>query len=565
MNLQITLINMTLSTISSFNDLFGFLSVISQKFSEEEFIIYNNLQAQFCTKWENSIEEHKQVVQKLDQNVVDLETKLFNARRLLELENKLRKNAENERDELEKKIIAARDILYQQRDIHMETKKKLEFLTIAPKKVDKSMEAVAIIENKYGANGINSTGSFLYDLNLTQSEDDFLDERLSPKKLMTNNIFKVNSTSFTISKNDNRNINNLETKEEYHEKQLSYNTEPIYYDIKTPKMKSKNFIKHPTEMLVSPEIISSPILKREHHFVLKSFKKSETCANCNKKFRFGSVWKCKICQICSHQNCKTHLRVPCAPPMFNHCKNESMGYISEYVPKVAPFIPALIVHCVVEIESRGLNEVGIYRISGLEREVKALKEMFLKSQTISDLSSIDIHVLCGCVKDFLRSLKEPLIPQLSWKDFHRAIENIDDADESKFQMLKVIEDLPQANRDTLSFLVLHFQRISECEEVKMPLDNLAKIFGPTIVGFSSPESNQSTIFRELPIQFNIMKSLMSIPMEYWFQFVDVRCFSAEKTLSIHSKSRQTNPLYPLYASPLKGSIRRKKILYGKKL
>lgn len=36
-------------------------------------------------------------------------------------------------------------------------------------------------------------------------------------------------------------------------------------------------------------------------------------------------------------------------------------------------IPALIIHCVMEVEDRGLNEVGIYRVPGSERDVRALK------------------------------------------------------------------------------------------------------------------------------------------------------------------------------------------------
>ena len=32
----------------------------------------------------------------------------------------------------------------------------------------------------------------------------------------------------------------------------------------------------------------------------------------------------------------------------------------------------------------------------------------------------DIHVVCGCVKDFLRGLKEPLVTYALWKDFVNA-------------------------------------------------------------------------------------------------------------------------------------------------
>lgn len=47
--------------------------------------------------------------------------------------------------------------------------------------------------------------------------------------------------------------------------------------------------------------------------------------------------------------------------------------IGDYTPTTPPMIPALIIHCLKEIESRGLNELGLYRISGSERDVKCLK------------------------------------------------------------------------------------------------------------------------------------------------------------------------------------------------
>lgn len=43
----------------------------------------------------------------------------------------------------------------------------------------------------------------------------------------------------------------------------------------------------------------------------------------------------------------------------------------------SPMIPSLVVHCIREIESRGLSEVGIYRVPGSERDVKGLKVCFL--------------------------------------------------------------------------------------------------------------------------------------------------------------------------------------------
>ena len=46
------------------------------------------------------------------------------------------------------------------------------------------------------------------------------------------------------------------------------------------------------------------------------------------------------------------------------------------------------IHCVNEIEHRGLHETGIYRVPGSEREVKELKEKFMKNKGAPYLVSI---------------------------------------------------------------------------------------------------------------------------------------------------------------------------------
>jgi Rac GTPase-activating protein 1 len=69
---------------------------------------------------------------------------------------------------------------------------------------------------------------------------------------------------------------------------------------------------------------------------------------------------------------------------------------------------------------------------------------------------------------------------------------------------------------------MHFQRISECPEVKMPLTNFAKIFGPTIVGYSCAEPDQHMMFAETQIQFSVMFALLNIPTDYWNRFITLK-------------------------------------------
>lgn len=254
---------------------------------------------------------------------------------------------------------------------------------------------------------------------------------------------------------------------------------------------------------------------RAHFFCQKTMIKADICEPCGKRFKFGKIAaKCRDCRATVHLECKDKLPLPCVPATCTPTAKGQLGVISDYTPSVPPMIPALIVHCINEIEARGLKEVGIYRVSGSERDVKMLKEKFLRGRGAPNLSNIDIHVICGAVKDFLRSLREPLVTPSLVSDFFRCIEPSEESDQQA-RMYQVVADLPRPNRDTLAFMILHLQRISECPECKMPVDNLAKVFGPTIVGYSSANPDPQTMMTETIKQVAVMQLMMKTPSSYW--------------------------------------------------
>lgn len=155
----------------------------------------------------------------------------------------------------------------------------------------------------------------------------------------------------------------------------------------------------------------------------------------------------------------------------------------------------------------------------LDRQVKELKEKFFKGKGIPNLSNIDdIHVICGCLKDFLRTFKEPIVTFAYWKDFAKAAENNDKA-MGESEMYQALSQLPRANRDTLAFLMLHLIRVSQTPECKMTANNLSRVFGPTIVGHSKAEPEPMQLLNETKYQALVMDRLFEIPEEYWMNFI----------------------------------------------
>ena len=191
--------NSSLSTLATFDDLRRCVQVLTDGTAEEEFLKILQLQEKMQLECLARVQEAQRIQSELDaslQSMADLETKLFHARRLLEMESKARREAEHQRDQMEKKILAVADLLQHENNLKNETKDKLAFLHTLPRK-RKSLNTH--LEEKYG-NDINSTGSFLSDLSITQSEDDFLDVNRSRRTLYKNKTSVANNPTNPIRK-----------------------------------------------------------------------------------------------------------------------------------------------------------------------------------------------------------------------------------------------------------------------------------------------------------------------------------------------------------------------------
>uniref|UniRef100_A0AC11DZZ9 BCR activator of RhoGEF and GTPase n=1 Tax=Ovis aries TaxID=9940 RepID=A0AC11DZZ9_SHEEP len=153
-------------------------------------------------------------------------------------------------------------------------------------------------------------------------------------------------------------------------------------------------------------------------------------------------------------------------------------------------VPYIVRQCVEEIERRGMEEVGIYRVSGVATDIQALKAAFdVNNKDVSVMmSEMDVNAIAGTLKLYFRELPEPLFTDEFYPNFAEGIA-LSDPVAKESCMLSLLLSLPEANLLTFLFLLDHLKRVAEKETVnKMSLHNLATVFGPTLLRPSEKES-----------------------------------------------------------------------------
>ncbi|KAE8622086.1 hypothetical protein XENTR_v10005087 [Xenopus tropicalis] len=153
-------------------------------------------------------------------------------------------------------------------------------------------------------------------------------------------------------------------------------------------------------------------------------------------------------------------------------------------------VPYIVRQCIEEVEKRGIEEVGIYRISGVATDIQALKASFdaNSKDILMMLSDMDINAIAGTLKLYFRELPEPLLTDRLYLAFMEGIALSDPAAKENC-MMHLLRSLPDPNLMTFLFLLQHLKRVAEKEPInKMSLHNLATVFGPTLLRPSEVES-----------------------------------------------------------------------------
>nr|XP_020489395.1 rho GTPase-activating protein SYDE2 isoform X1 [Labrus bergylta] len=157
-------------------------------------------------------------------------------------------------------------------------------------------------------------------------------------------------------------------------------------------------------------------------------------------------------------------------------------------------VPLLISKCINEIEKRGCQVVGLYRLCGSAAVKKELREAFERDSEAVELCENtypDVNVITGVLKDYLRELPYPLITKPLYEAVLESMairplrigasgcEN-DQADSE--HTVSLLDNLPDVERMTLRRLLDHLKLVASYQEVnKMTCQNLAVCFGPVLL------------------------------------------------------------------------------------
>uniref|UniRef100_A0AAR2JTS1 Rac GTPase-activating protein 1 n=1 Tax=Pygocentrus nattereri TaxID=42514 RepID=A0AAR2JTS1_PYGNA len=477
-------------------------------------------------KWlrvEHELASCKEVLAKAETERGALEVKLKHARNQVDVEIRRRQKAEADCEKLDRQIQLIRDLLVTEGSsssiqLNDEQRSALAFLNARS-------QAPANLNSSRRLTTIDESASILSDISYDKT-DDSLDWDSSvvrtvrlKKRQKRGNESLVAKTTVTVPKNGGaiEAVTTVEAVPYWTRSRRKTDTDSIQ---SVDVFKRPNHVER--ESKAEPNTPQSNGSVRLHEFVSKTVIKPESCVPCGKRIKFGKIsLKCRDCRVVAHPECRERCPLPCIPNMAGTPVKIGEGTLADYVSVTSPMIPPLVVHCVNEIEQRGLHEIGLYRLSGADRVVKELKEKFLRGKTVPLLSKVeDIHAITGLLKDFLRNLKEPLLTFRLNRNFMEAAE-VADEDNSIALMYQSISDLPQPNRDTLAFLIIHLQRVARSPDTKMDEINLSRVFGPTIVGHAVPDPDPMTILQDTKRQPKVVERLLGLPIEYWSRFMMV--------------------------------------------
>lgn len=234
---------------------------------------------------------------------------------------------------------------------------------------------------------------------------------------------------------------------------------------------------------------------KAHRFKIHTFKGPHWCDYC-RNYMWGLVQqgvKCEDCGFAAHRKCAEKVLQDCRPEL-KYVRRMFAVDLTTLTMAHNVTVPPVVEQCIAEIELRGLDMEGLYRVSGSHEDVEKLRAQF-DTDGYADLSKAkveDIHTVASLLKLYLRLLPQPLITYSVCKTITNVCRTM--ATRSEHEKIKAVRralhELPPAHCRTLRLLVLHLANVAQrSQKNKMTLENLSRIFVLTLMCPSNTLSN----------------------------------------------------------------------------
>lgn len=138
------------------------------------------------------------------------------------------------------------------------------------------------------------------------------------------------------------------------------------------------------------------------------------------------------------------------------------------------------------VETRGINEQGLYRIAGVSSRVQKLLGLLMDSKTspevdVDSAAEWEIKTVTSALKHYLRMLPGPLMTYQFQRSFIKAAK-LDNQEARISEIHSIIHRLPEKNRQMLDLLMKHLANVANNHQQNlMTVANLGVVFGPTLL------------------------------------------------------------------------------------
>ncbi|XP_077360496.1 rho GTPase-activating protein 26-like [Festucalex cinctus] len=137
------------------------------------------------------------------------------------------------------------------------------------------------------------------------------------------------------------------------------------------------------------------------------------------------------------------------------------------------------------VETRGIDEQGLYRIVGVSSRVQKLLSLAMDPKTCADVelenSEWEIKTITSAIKQYLRALPAPLMTYQYQRSFIKAAK-LDNPEARVREIHALVHRLPEKNRQMLEMLTKHLSNVANRHQHNlMTVANLGVVFGPTLL------------------------------------------------------------------------------------